>query len=59
MGHEPYDPLAFVDEFTPIREALLGLVAMFRADGFTEEQARQLAVASWLHGLKQTEQGEP
>jgi hypothetical protein len=38
------DLLAILDEFEPMREMMRGLVAVFVADGFTEEQARPLAV---------------
>lgn len=38
------DYLAIIDGYEPMREMLRGIVAMFVADGFTDEQARALAV---------------
>lgn len=43
------DPLVLVDNFEPLRETLRGIVAMFVADGFTDEQARQLTVHMFTH----------
>jgi hypothetical protein len=38
------DPLAFFDGIEPLRETLRGMVAAFVADGFTDQQARKIAV---------------
>lgn len=48
----PDDPLGIFDEFEPFRETIRGLVAMFRQDGFDEEQARELATAIVVKNLK-------
>lgn len=40
------DYLAIIDGFEPMRETMRGIVAMFVSDGFTEEQARALAVTT-------------
>lgn len=47
------DPLSFIDDLEPLREALRGLVASFVQDGFSEEQARELAVAIWVSSSRQ------
>lgn len=38
------DPFGLMDEFLKLREVLAGMVAGFKADGFTDEQARTLVV---------------
>lgn len=46
-GAPEVDFLAILDGFEPMRETLRGIVAMFVSDGFTDEQARALAVTTW------------
>jgi hypothetical protein len=46
------DPLSMIDEFEPMRETLRGIVAMFVADGFTDDQARELAVAVFVSSAR-------
>jgi len=59
-GAEPdqIDYLAIIDGFEPMRETLRGIVAMFVADGFTDEQARALAVNCVTGYRFNTESGE-
>ncbi len=40
------DFLAILDGYEPMRETMRGIVAMFITDGFTDEQARALAVTT-------------
>lgn len=40
------DLLTIIDDYEPMREVLRGIVAIFISDGFTDEQARALAVTT-------------
>lgn len=53
------DYLAIIDSFDPMRETMRGIVAMFVADGFTDEQARALAVTTATGYRFNTDNGEP
>jgi hypothetical protein len=50
---EQPDLLAILDAFEPMRETLRGIVAAFVTDGFSDEQARVLAVHILTNGGQQ------
>ncbi len=46
-GDQKNDPLAVIDAMQPWLEEMRGLVAVLVADGFSDEQARDLVVAAY------------
>lgn len=51
--HRETEPhVSMMDSIVNLREALQAIVAGVMSDGFTEDQAREIAVAVWVGGSK-------